>query len=79
MLTAFALAGCGNAPAGKPAIVGGHDYEYVTPLGSNIPVLVKKGQRPATASPTDTVSADQAASAIHGAGGQIAPIAGQKS
>ena len=47
-----ALAGCAGQPNDSKKIVSGDDYEYVTPLGSNIPVRVKKGEKPVTASPT---------------------------
>lgn len=69
--SALVLAGCNGAPTTKDAVVKSDDYEYVTPLGSNIPVLVRKGQRPDTASPTASMSGDQATNAIHGGGGQM--------
>lgn len=71
LVSAFALAGCASAPAASDA-----EYEYVTPLGSNIPVRVKKGEKAATASPTGTVSAEQATNAIRGGGGQMTPPRG---
>ena len=68
------LVGCEstNAPkAGTTASAA--EYEYVTPLGSNIPVKVLKGQTATNGvSPTSTMTGEQAANAIHSAGG--API-----
>jgi hypothetical protein len=78
LVLAVAFGGCAGQPTDKTGVAAGDEYESVTPLGSNIPVLVKKGTKPATASPTDTVSADQAANAIHGGGGQFSTPAGQK-
>jgi hypothetical protein len=73
------LAGCANPARDRPGVlVNKDDYESVTPLGSHISVLVKKGQNPANSSQIDTVSADRAENALHSGGGQIAPTPGQK-
>ena len=64
---AFSLAGCAN-PSQKNAKADDANYEWVTPLGSNVPVRVLKGQTAQTSSPTGTMTADQTAQAIHGAG-----------
>ena len=77
IVSALAIAGCNGAPNGKDGVAKSDDYEYVTPLGSNIPVLVRKGQQASTASPTASMSGDQAASAMHGGGGQMKSIPGQ--
>jgi hypothetical protein len=70
------LAGCAettNSP--KPATsAAAAEYEYVTPLGSNIPVRVPKGQTAVNQiSPTEVTSGERAANMIHSAGG-AAPI-----
>ena len=73
-LALLLLAGCANPAVDKGGVlVNKSDYEMVTPLGSNIPVMVKKGQAPATASPTDTISSDEFAQNVHRAGGQSKP------
>jgi hypothetical protein len=65
------LGGCATTP--KPATAAAGEYEYVTPLGSNIPVRVPKGQNtaPNTTSPTGTMSADQLGTMINSAGGKV--------
>ena len=73
-LTVPVFAGCANPAADKKGVLANKDdYEMVTPLGSNIPVRVKKGEKPATVSPTDTMSGEDMAQAIHRAGGQSKP------
>jgi hypothetical protein len=70
-LAAVVLAGCANTttqPASK--VVDNSEYEYVTPVGSNIPVRVRKGQSAQTASPTATMSGESAQGTMHGAPGQ---------
>ena len=48
--------------AAKKKTADASEYEYVTPLGSNIPVRVKKGTTAAsTTSPTATMTGEQAA------------------
>ncbi len=74
LLLLLTFTGCAGPT--KEGVTKSDDYEYVTPLGSNIPVLVKKGQKAQTASPTATMSGDQAANAIHGGGSQMTPIKG---
>jgi hypothetical protein len=76
VVSLLVLAGCAGPTTPKDGIAKSDDYEYVTPLGSNIPVLVRKGQQPATTSPTATLSGEQAANAIHGGGQQMTPIKG---
>ena len=73
-LALLLFAGCANPAMDKTGVVVNKgDYEMVTPLGSNIPVMIKKGTTPATASPTDTISADEFAQNVHRAGGQSKP------
>jgi hypothetical protein len=71
LFSAVTFAGCATQ-AEKPAgvVVSGAEYEYVTPLGSNIPVRVLKGTKPPTSSPSATISGDEASNLFHGAGGQ---------
>ncbi|MBI5692720.1 MAG: hypothetical protein HZC55_21795 [Verrucomicrobia bacterium] len=59
LLAIVLLAGCAGTPTKTAA--DGTEYEYVTPLGSNIPVKVPKGQKSAAnaTSPTATMSADE--------------------
>lgn len=72
VLVVLTLAGCAGTPKQASATTG--EYEYVTPLGSNIPVRVPKGQSAASpTAPSTTVSGEQAERLIHGAGGQVAP------
>lgn len=70
LLTALAfLSGCAtSAPPDQKQAVAAEDYEWVTPLGSNIPVRVKKGEKAAGTSPTGTMTGDQMSQAIRGAG-----------
>lgn len=68
-LAGFALAGCETTSTSpKKAATAESDYEYVTPLGSNIPVRVKKGTAANTPSPTETMTGEQAANMIQRAG-----------
>ena len=73
-LVAVGLAGCAATPT-KNAKADDGEYEWVTPLGSNVPVKVKKGQTTPGISPTGTMTADQATQAIRG-GGAPAPKGG---
>jgi hypothetical protein len=78
LLAAVCVAGCATTasqPAGK--IADSSEYEYVTPLGSNIPVRVLKGQAPKTASPTATMSGEAVQNMMHGAPGQAMPDPGK--
>lgn len=53
------------------------DYEYVTPLGSNIPVRVRKGTTAtSTTSPSETMTGEQAAN-LAARGGSSAPDRGR--
>ncbi len=70
-------ASCASQATTKEAKADQGEYEYVTPLGSNIPVRVKKGQTAATTSPTANVSADDAANMLHGSGGQMGQLTGK--
>lgn len=67
LLTALVTA-CAHAPKKDVAKPDGAEveYEYVTTLGSNIPVKVPKGSRPAgtTTSPTSTLSTDESQRAL---------------
>jgi hypothetical protein len=67
----LAMAGGGCAgPSGEAKTADAGAYEWVTPLGSNIPVRVPKGQGAAsTTSPTATLNGEQATNAISSAGG----------
>ncbi len=72
ILAAFCLlVGCATTP--KPTTATAGEYEYVTPIGSNIPVRVPKGQTnaPNATSPTGTMSADQLGTMINSAGGKV--------
>ena len=63
------MAGCAG-PGNEPKTAAAGDYEWVTPLGSSIPVRVPKGQGATSAtSPTATMSGEQAASAVSSGGG----------
>ena len=73
-LVAIGLAGCAATPT-KNAQADDGAYEWVTPLGSNVPVKVKKGQAVQGVSPTGTLTAEQTAQAIRG-GGAPAPKSG---
>ena len=70
-------AGCASQPAADKAKSTSAEYEYVTPLGSNIPVRVKKGQTATTSSPTATMTGDEAARVLNGAGNQRTQSGGQ--
>ncbi|MEY2878973.1 MAG: hypothetical protein RLZZ15_1353 [Verrucomicrobiota bacterium] len=70
--------GCATQPPKAAGVIANGEYEYVTPLGSNIPVLVRKGEKPTGASPSETVSGDQATNSIRSGGGQMTPLPGQK-
>lgn len=65
LLAALGLlaAGCETTDAAaKKKSADTAEYEYVTPLGSNIPVRVRKGTTAASAtSPTSTMTGEQAA------------------
>jgi len=73
-LAALGLAG-GAATPSKNAKADDGEYEWVTPLGSNVPVKVKKGQTVQGLSPTGTLTAEQTAQAVRG-GGAPAPKGG---
>jgi hypothetical protein len=67
-LLLVASAGCAGPTADSKTA--GTDYEWVTPLGSNVPVRVPKGQSAAsTTSPSATLTGEQATNAISSAGG----------
>ncbi len=58
-LALFLAAGCATS---KPATATADDeYEYVTPIGSNIPVKVRKGAVPAGAGPSSSAIGGDAA------------------
>ncbi len=68
MVLTGTFSGCTHAPkteVAKPDS-GEVEYEYVTTLGSNIPVKVPKGSRPAgtTTSPTSTLSTEESQRAL---------------
>lgn len=68
-LLALTAAGCAG-PTGETKTASAGEYEWVTPLGSSIPVRVPKGQGAAsTTSPSSTLSGEQATNAISSAGG----------
>jgi hypothetical protein len=68
-LLVLAIAGCAG-PGGETSTARPAEYEWVTPLGSNIPVRVLKGQSAASAtSPSSTLNGEQATNAISSAGG----------
>ena len=70
-LAAVLLAGgCATTP--KPTADAG-EYEWVTPIGSNIAVRVPKGQKtaPNATSPTGTMSAEQLGNLINSSGGKV--------
>ena len=69
-LCSVALAGCATAPKDKKEAKSDDDqYEWVKPVGSNIAVKVRKGQKaPSIASPTDTMNGDDLSRAVHAAG-----------
>lgn len=67
--TVFALSGCETTSTGPKKSADSGEYEYVTPLGSNIPVRVKKGTTAANKeAPSETMTAEQAANMIQRAG-----------
>jgi hypothetical protein len=77
VLAALALvggaAGCATTTAPKASgAVADSEYEMVTPIGSNIPVRVRKGSTAETSSPSATISGDAARQMISpgGANGQ---------
>ena len=71
---ALILAGCESANTGAKKAADNTEYEYVTPLGSNIPVRVPKGSKATNVnSPTETMTGDQAANMIQRAGA-VTPI-----
>ncbi|MBS0664008.1 MAG: hypothetical protein JSR48_12150 [Verrucomicrobia bacterium] len=68
-LLAGVFTGCATNPTPKDAKADG-EYEWVTPVGSNIAVKVRKGQKASTiSSPTDTMTAEQLSSQVHSSGG----------
>ncbi len=66
----LAAAGCAGTPKSAADTA---EYDYVTPLGSNIAVRVPKGQKtaPNSTSPTGTMSAEQLGTMINAAGGKV--------
>lgn len=69
-LVAGVFAGCATNPKPKDAKADDGEYEWVTPVGSNIAVKVRKGQKAATiGSPTETMTAEQLSTAVHTSGG----------
>jgi hypothetical protein len=66
------LSGCAtqNQSSQPGQLVDASEYEYVTPVGSNIPVRVRKGTAPQTSSPTTSISGETAQNMMHGAPGQ---------
>jgi hypothetical protein len=66
-LALLGFGGCATAPT-KDAKADSGEYEWVTPLGSNVPVRVRKGESAPSSSPIGTMNADQATQAIRGAG-----------
>ena len=75
---AVILAGCAGQPSAKQAKADQGEYEYVTPLGSNIPVRVRKGQAAPNNSPTATISGDDMQNMQRGAGGQMGQFTGKQ-
>lgn len=75
---ALILAGCAGQSSAKQAKADQNEYEYVTPLGSNIPVRVRKGQAAPNNSPTATISGDDMQNMQHGAGGQMGQFTGKQ-
>jgi hypothetical protein len=75
---ALAVAGCETANTGaKKTAADNTEYEYVTPLGSNIPVRVPKGSKATNVnSPTENMTGEQAANMIQRAGA-VAPNSGR--
>ena len=73
-----ALAGCATTDATpKKTAADNTGYEYVTPLGSNIPVRVRKGTTATNStSPTATMNAQEAANMINGAPGAVREAGG---
>lgn len=63
--------GCATTPKpAKDARADSGEYEWVTPVGSNIAVKVRKGEKPKTiSSPTETMTADQLGTMVHTSGG----------
>lgn len=76
LAAALFLAGCAGPSKDKTADNG--EYEWVTPLGSNVPVKVRKGQAASTSSPTANLSGEQAASIFNSAGGKVPTDKGGK-
>lgn len=63
------LAGCETTSTSPKKATAESEYEYVTPLGSNIPVRVKKGTTATNPNaPTETMSGEQAANMIQRSG-----------
>lgn len=68
-LLILAATGCAG-PTAETKTANAGDYEWVTPLGSNIPVRVPKGQGAAsTTSPSASLTGEQATNAVSSAGG----------
>ncbi|HNC23631.1 MAG TPA: hypothetical protein PLU52_05440 [Opitutaceae bacterium] len=69
-LVAGAFAGCASNPKPKDAKADNGEYEWVTPVGSNIAVKVRKGEKASTiGSPTETMTAEQLSTQVHTSGG----------
>jgi uncharacterized lipoprotein len=76
-LAVAGLAGCDSTTPKKTTATDNAEYEYVTPLGSNIPVRVRKGTTAtSTTSPTNTMTAEQAADMVQRAG-SVSPDRGR--
>lgn len=72
LASCIVMCGCATSTAQKKdAKADSAEYEYVTPLGSNIPVKVKKGDTAQTSSPTGSMSGARLENELRSAGGQM--------
>ena len=55
----------------RTQLAGNEGWEYVTPVGTNIPQRVVKGQQPVLPSPTTTMSQEAWVQAMHKAQGTV--------
>jgi uncharacterized lipoprotein len=66
------FAACASKIESKKTTADDAEYEYVTPIGSHIPVKVRKGAaKPQVAAPTGEVSGEDAQTLIHAGGGPV--------
>lgn len=78
LLACLAAPGCVTKPeeqAKKKAA--DSEYTYVTPLGSRIPVKVRRGESATTASPTNKVSGAEAENLMRSGRGRVGPTGQQ--